>query len=56
MRQEPVMSTSTTFIGLDAHKETIVAAILYPRRKDAEIVELANTEQSLRRFVRSLRK
>lgn len=49
------MSTSTTFIGLDAHKETIVAAILYPRRKDAEIVELANTEQSLRRFVRSLR-
>jgi transposase len=50
------MSTSTTFIGLDAHKETIVAAILYPRRKDHEIVELANTEQSLRRFVRSLRK
>lgn len=50
------MTTSTTFIGLDAHKETIVAAIRYPRRKEPEIVELANTEQSLRRFVRQLRK
>lgn len=50
------MSTSTTFIGLDAHKDTIVAAILYPGRKKHEIVECANTEQSLRRLVRSLRK
>ena len=50
------MSTSTTFIGLDAHKETIVAAVLYPRRKEPEIIKLANTEQSLRRFVRKLRK
>ncbi len=30
--------------------------ILYPRRKQPELVELANTEQSLRRFVRNLRK
>ena len=43
------MSTSTTYIGLDAHKDTIVAAIYYPRRKKPELVELANTEQSLRR-------
>ena len=50
------MSTSTTFIGLDAHKETIVAAILYPRTKEPMIVELANTEQSIRRFVRNVRK
>ena len=50
------MSTSTTFIGLDAHKDTIVAAIYYPRRKKPELAELANTEQSLRRFVRQLRK
>lgn len=50
------MSTSTTFIGLDAHKETIVAAILYPRHKKHEIVELANNEQSIRRLVRNVRK
>lgn len=50
------MSTSTTYIGLDAHKDTIVAAVLYPRRRKPELVELANTEQSLRRFVRQLRK
>lgn len=50
------MTTSTTTIGLDAHKETIVAAILYPRRKKAELVEFGNTEQAIRRFVRSLRK
>ena len=50
------MSTSTTYIGLDAHKETIVAAILYPRRRKHELVEFANTEQSIQRFVRAVRK
>lgn len=49
------MTTSTTFIGLDAHKETIVAAILYPRRKSAEVMEFGNTEQAIRRLVRKVR-
>ncbi len=50
------MTTSTTFIGLDAHKDTIVAAIFYPRRKQPDVVEFSNTEQSLRRFVRKVRR
>ena len=48
--------TSTTYVGLDVHKETIVAAVLRPRRKTAEVTKLANDETAARRFVRKLRK
>lgn len=50
------MSKATTHVGLDVHKETIVAAILLPRRKRAEVLKLANEDGAVRRFVRKLRK
>lgn len=48
--------SSTTYVGLDVHKETIVAAVLKPRRKTAEVAKFANNEAAVRRFVRKLRK
>ncbi len=48
------MSKNITFVGLDVHQETIVAAILHPRRKTPEIARFANNEAAVRRFVRKL--
>ena len=48
--------SSTTYVGLDVHKETIVAAVLKPRRKTAEVAKFANDEAAVRRFVPKLRK
>lgn len=50
------MSKAITHVGLDVHKETIVAAILLPRRKQAEVMKFANDDGAVRRFVRKLRK
>jgi transposase len=56
MRQEPVMSKNTTFIGLDAHKKTITAAILPPGSRKPELITFENTTKALARFVRAQRK
>jgi transposase len=53
MRQEPVMSKRTTFIGLDAHKKTITAAILQPGERKPELITFDNTPKALLKFVRA---
>lgn len=50
------MNKGTTYIGLDAHKQTITAAILRPRRRKPELLTFNNTPKALARFVRSQRK
>ncbi len=50
------MSNCTTFIGLDAHKQTIIAAILLPRCRTPEVVAFGNNPQAIRRFVTNLAK
>ncbi len=50
------MSKAITYVGLDVHKDTIVAAVLKPRRKTAEVTKFANDEATVRRFMRKLRK
>lgn len=47
---------STTYIGLDAHKKTITAAILRPRRRQPELLTFENTPKALFRFVRAQQK
>jgi hypothetical protein len=42
-----------TFIGLDAHKLTITAAILRPGSRKPELTTFDNTERTLARFVRA---
>lgn len=44
------MSKRTTFIGLDAHKRTITAAILRPGSRKPELITFDNNEKSLARF------
>jgi transposase len=56
MRQEPVMSKRITFIGLDAHKRTITAAILRPGSRKTELITFENTPKTLARFVRTQQK
>lgn len=50
------MSQRITFIGLDAHKQTITAAILRPGDRKPELITFDNTSQSLLRFVKKQRK
>jgi transposase len=50
------MSKCITYIGLDAHKETITAAVLLPRRRRADLTTVANEDTSVRRFIRRVRK
>lgn len=50
------MSKGITYIGLDAHKETIVAAVLKPRRKNADVAKFGNNDAAVRRFARKLKK
>lgn len=49
------MSEGSTYVGLDVHQETIVAAVLRPGRKSAEITKFANDQAAVKRFVRKLR-
>lgn len=49
------MSNSITFVGLDVHKETIVAAVLLPRRQKPEVLKIAHDSAAIARLVRKLR-
>jgi transposase len=50
------MSKRITFIGLDAHKQTITAAILRPGNRKSELITFDNTDKALARFVRAQKK
>jgi len=50
------MSKGITYVGLDAHKERIHAAILLPGCGDTVLDTFANTAEGLRRFVRRLKR
>lgn len=50
------MSKNTTYIGLDAHKKTITAAILRPRQRKPELITFENTPKALLNFVKAQRK
>jgi transposase len=50
------MKKRTTFIGLDAHKRTITAAILRPLQRKPELITFDNTPKALALFVRTQRK
>ncbi len=50
------MDKGITYVGLDAHQETIYAAVLLPGSLKALEDAFANTSEALRRFVRRLRR
>jgi transposase len=50
------MSKRITFIGLDAHKRTITAAILRPGSRKPELLTFDNTDEALARFVHAQQK
>jgi len=49
------MAKGITHVGLDAHQETIHAAILLSGRREAVVEAFANTSEGIRRFVRRLK-
>ena len=50
------MKKDITFVGLDAHQETIHAAILLPGTEEPLEESFSNTSEGIRRFVRRLKK
>lgn len=48
------MKGCITWVGVDAHKKTLVIAVLHPGRQEAEEFTLENDERSIRRLVRRL--
>jgi len=48
------MEGSITWVGIDAHKRTLVVAVLQPGQKTAEELAIDNDERSIRKFVRRL--
>jgi len=48
------MGETITWVGIDAHKKTLVVAIRYPGKDDAEELEIANDERSIRKLVHKL--
>ena len=50
------MTNDITNVGLDAHQETIHAAILFPESEEAVMDSFANTPQGIQRFTRRLLK
>jgi transposase len=50
------MKEDITYIGLDAHMETIHAAILLPGSQESVLDSFANTPDGLRRFARRIKK
>ncbi len=56
MRKEPVLSTGITYVGLDAHQQTIHAAILLPGIRESVVDTFPNTPGGIRRFVRRVKK
>lgn len=49
------MKKNTTHVGLDVHKDTIVAAVLLPRQREPEVSKFPNDEAAVRRFIRKLK-
>jgi len=54
MRREPVVEHGITWVGLDAHKQNIAVAALFPGARAAEQWALPNTASSIRKLVRKL--
>lgn len=50
------MAKGTTYVGMDTHKKDIVAAILFPRRKETKEVRLPNNSKYIKKFVKQLKK
>ncbi len=50
------MNNDITFVGLDAHQETIHAAIFLPDEKDPIVDSFSNTPEAVKRFARKLKK
>lgn len=48
------MSKGITYVGMDVHQENIVAAVLRPQKKKAEVVKFTNSDAEVRRFFRKL--
>jgi transposase len=46
------MEESITWVGIDAHKKTLVVAVLHPGNKEPEQVEVENDERSISKLVR----
>ncbi len=55
IRKEPVVRDSSTFVGLDAHKESIFVAMLVPGQKPVEW-QLRNQPAAVRRLARNLQR
>lgn len=55
--EEPIMSeVSTTYVGLDAHKATVVVSRLRPDSRVAESWEIPNEPRAVRRLAAKLRR
>jgi len=54
IRKEPVMEKRITFVGLDAHKESISVALLLPGQEKPVEWQCANEKASVRRMVRKV--
>lgn len=50
------MKKGTTYVGLDAHKNTIHVAMLLPRRRRAESWQVVHSPEAIKRLARKLRK
>lgn len=50
------MEGSITWVGIDAHKRTLVIAVLHPGKPRPEELEVDNDERSIRKLVRRLEK
>lgn len=50
------MKEGITFVGIDAHKEQLVVAVLAPGRQEAVVSKIPNTEREVRKLGRKLLK
>jgi transposase len=48
------MEGSITWVGIDAHKRTLVVAVLHPAKKEPEEFQIDNDERSIKKLVRRL--
>jgi transposase len=56
IRKGPVAMTNTTYVGLDAHKDSIYVAMLQPGRKAPVEWRIANGTNAARKLARQLRR
>ena len=54
IRKERVTLQDITFVGMDAHKLSIKAAVLYPGRSESVMLEIPNEKAAIRRMVRKI--